>query len=131
MLVDYSSDEEVADSPEQTESKVTKVSPIKTKQTEILAGKQENQPLQKPHLELASDPLSKRKPYSVSFQTAKAPLLDILEVIKPVDKSSSNVFGATQLGQPQAKPAQKTSDKPAKLLPSQVRLKKHNTPIDI
>lgn len=131
MLVDYSSDEEVADSPDLNESKVTKVSPIETKQAEDLAANQEQQSLYKASSDLVADPLSKRKPHVISFQTAKAPLLDVLEVIKPVYKPSNNAFGKIQAGQSQAKPEQKTSEKPAKLLPSQVRLKKHNTPIDI
>lgn len=129
MLVDYSSDDEVENKEEEVENKISKISPIKLKNLQENEKNKPNQFEASPnHI---SDPLSKRKPQTLSFQSANAPLLDVLEVMKPTEILHSAQSKNTQpIGLASKQPIMPLQ-KPTKLLPSQVRLKKHNTPIDI
>lgn len=129
MLVDYSSDEDEMKSKDApTSLKISGLTPITESKLSTIQGITSE--LQKTG-DTQEGPLSKRKPAEVKLLQPNTDLYDTLQVSKPAENSKpiKMMVPASKNLPLKTNGSATTSSK--KLLPSQVRLKKPNTPIDI
>lgn len=129
MLVDYSSDE--GETTPDDQSHVIKVPAMQSNSHSQQPDIQANLGTKVQGEDLNDGPLSKRKPTEVKLLQKNVDLFHTLEVSRPVMHLNQTKPAGGAKQESGLKPVPTAAKPKQKLLPSQVRLKKPNMPIDI